>query len=200
LIEIQDHVSQFQTFLHSISTSTLWKAPKDRPRQAILFKSGGFIQQTLSTSLEDLNKSGVGLGFESCHGYAVAIYLSLALLSFADCPDESERYLLQLQLTFIENSLDLRPNIHLMFFIFLQREGKMSLDSVERAWATIRLMQVLKRLSWIRALSIGHSLLEFLMLVEPGNTNRYEDEVSADMVFEEVMPGVEMLQSRLSKH
>lgn len=80
----------------------------------------------------------------------------------------------------------------------------MRLDSAERAWSTIRLMQVLKRLSWSTVLEIGQSMLEFLMCMEQGSTrtgvvgDEYL-EIGADMVYEQVLPGADMLEGLLSR-
>jgi hypothetical protein len=204
LAEIQSHVHQFQTFIHSISQSQIWKTASLCPRQIALFNPSTSLHKLLSTSIYSINSLGPGLGFDSSHGYAALIYLTLLVLDYSENPAESEEYFCTLQKTLISNNLDLRPNVHLLFFVLLQREGKMRLDSAERAWSTIRLMQVLKRLSWSTVLEIGQSMLEFLMCVEQGSTRtgvvggEYL-EIGAYMVYEQVLPGADMLEGLLSR-
>lgn len=204
LAEIQSHVHQFQAFIKSIRQSQIWKTAPLRPRQIALFNPSTPVHNLLSTSIYSISSIGPGLGFDSSHGYAGLIYLTLVVLGYSEEPAESEEYLRTLQQTLILNNLDLRPNVHLFFFILLQREGKMRLDSAERAWSTIRLTQVLKRLSWSTALEIGQSMLEFLMCVEQGSTrtgvvgDEYLD-IGADMVYEQLLPGADMLEGLLSR-
>lgn len=197
--EILSHITQFKEFFRrlkeaasqlttsvKISASSKFVAASfvhNRPIQHLLLKKDGPLHRLLAPSKEDCQRGGGGLGYLGIHRLACLFYMCAALLDLrkedgSSDMAASEQYIQQTYNMFLNHELDRRPNVRLFMFILIrgpdiQGKSKLRLQSADRSWALVRLMQVIKCLSWETAMQVGQTLLNFLMMVdEPEGTIR----------------------------
>lgn len=97
----------------------------------------------------------------------------------------SEQYIQQTYNMFLNHELDRRPNARLFMFVLIrgpdiQGKSKLRLQSVDRSWALVRLMQVIKCLTWETAMRAGQTLLNFLMMMDEADGTRTERALDID--------------------
>ena len=190
LKEIREHLVLFQGFflklrlihLQPSNSSDEFEGLADRPLQAFLIGPGGPWRTLLSPSAHDPSCTETGVSVHDLHRSACLLYLCAALVDYQDDDVASEEYLDRLLSSFQAHGLHVRPKLRLFVFVLIKAHGDGSnirMEDSKRSWLVVRLMQVIKLLSWETRAAVNKALLNFLLSDVPYAFS--EDSVIADV-------------------
>lgn len=164
LQEICFHVRAFLDFCHDmsrLSTLTAEHSEQDFPFQSLMFDDESLFHQLLATPSEDpLKEYWPGMQRNSRMG--ILIYLCKALIDFGGPCQESEVYFETLHRKLVGARVKFPRHLQTFLYVVLRPENRILLESEERTWGMIQIVQVVKRLGETTGLKVGRLMLDFL--------------------------------------
>lgn len=178
--EIQDHLVQFQGFFLKLrlialkpcgtSVESEFEPLTERTLQNILFGPSGPWRILLSPSPHDPSHTEAGVSVHDIHRSACLLYLCAALVDHQGSVTAAEEHLKRLYSAFRSHYLHVRPNLRLFVFVLIKSHTDASVIQIEdakRSWFVVRMMQVIKLLSWETRAAVNKTLLSFLLSEQP---------------------------------
>ena len=165
LLETRSYLNEFSRFLRRISIAS--ESSEDCSRSASLsesiFKPAEWLYDLLSTSSYDSSKGG-GLGVQRNHRLASLIYICDVVSSYNGSTTKRNAYLAKIQRKLLAAKLNVIPNMRVLYYSTILKDGSVALDNPERAWFVIRMVQIVKRLSHHTGAQLSALLLHYLAM------------------------------------
>lgn len=165
-IEINDHIEDFLVFLYRVDEASRRNAAwptASNIMQTTLFRPGSAVYKLLSVDSDEEYRAD-GLGMMLDLRLASLIYIASTLLACQAPSETSERWVKQLERNITTQQVHTGPNLRLLCYTILKFGHAVHLDSPERAWFMVRMVQVVKRLNGETGRKVGRPLLSYLAL------------------------------------